>query len=173
MNLVFASLLSVILWCSPIWCLPATADAGGALSETVRVSLSNGNAHQLSVYFSQTLQLVIDPVNVEFQSVQAAQAGESRKKREPTRPVRRTGKPRAHGRDRQARGSAHRGDGAARADGFRESGRLGLWLHDERLLQCSLAADGDTRHSHAFNSNQNETNSHVKSLLGQHLPRRQ
>lgn len=74
MNLVFASLLSVILWCSPIWCLPATADAGGALSETVRVSLSNGNAHQLSVYFSQTLQLVIDPVNVEFQSVQAAQA---------------------------------------------------------------------------------------------------
>jgi hypothetical protein len=69
MNFILASLLSLSLWCSS-----TPVDADVALSETVRVSLSRGNAHQLSAYFSKTLQLVIDPVNVEFQSVQAAQA---------------------------------------------------------------------------------------------------
>lgn len=69
MNVILASFLSLTLW------YPSTTpNVDVALSEIVRVSLSNGNAHQLSAYFSKTLQLVIDPVNVQFQSVQAAQA---------------------------------------------------------------------------------------------------
>ena len=69
MNVVIYLFLILTGWSSPI--KPA---ADVALSETVRVSLNSGNAHQLSAHFDKTLELIIDAEKVEFASVQATHA---------------------------------------------------------------------------------------------------
>lgn len=67
-------LISCVLLATTLWSTPAKPAADIALSETLRASLTNGNARQLSAHFAKTLELIIDAENVEFQSVQATHA---------------------------------------------------------------------------------------------------
>ena len=70
MNVAIRLLLSITLW----WSAPTRPVRDAALTETVRTSLTNGNAHQLSAHFAKTLELVIDAEHVSFPSVQATHA---------------------------------------------------------------------------------------------------
>lgn len=69
MNFIFYMLLTLTF--RPSRVSPA---ADVALAETVRTSLSSGNARQLSAYFAKTVELVIDAEKVDFSSVDATHA---------------------------------------------------------------------------------------------------
>ncbi|WP_375448600.1 DUF4783 domain-containing protein [uncultured Fibrella sp.] len=62
-------LLIGILWAT-LSCFTPTADP----TQAIGVSIQSGEAHQLASYFDKDLELRIDPVGVDFASVQAGQA---------------------------------------------------------------------------------------------------
>ncbi|RIV19455.1 DUF4783 domain-containing protein [Fibrisoma montanum] len=70
MKALVALLLFSTLWTTP----PANSSPGTQLSETIRISLRNGNAGQLSAHFASTIELIIDSEKVEFSSLAAPHA---------------------------------------------------------------------------------------------------
>ena len=57
-----------------VWVLSGTISAGTDVTQTVGVSLRNGDAARLSARFAKTIELVIDTEKVDFQALQATHA---------------------------------------------------------------------------------------------------
>ncbi|GAB4052107.1 DUF4783 domain-containing protein [Spirosoma litoris] len=57
-----------------VWILPGKSPTEADITQTVGISLRNGDASQLSARFAKTIELVIDAEKVEFPAVQATHA---------------------------------------------------------------------------------------------------